>query len=341
MSLHLDERQRAMLAEMHIRVWPARSETTAAPSATATGAAAPNSALATPRISQSADGSAASDATMPLMAARPPVVPPDSAPPSTPAARPSQPPRPGAALVKESVAAIPLAQADSTSLPAQRERVATLGWGALKAAVQQCQACALGATRSQAVWGHGAADPAQGGGAAALDPNGHSVAQADWLVVVAAPTAEDQAQGLPMVGDPGRLLDNILRALGLQREGLGPLGHSVFITSALKCAPPQERNPQAPELDMCEPHLARQIALLRPKVIVAMGLVAAQSLLRQDAERIAGWPLGRLRQQVWQHQSTPVVVTYPSDYLMRSPAAKAAAWADWCMAHTLALGQAG
>jgi DNA polymerase len=81
--------------------------------------------------------------------------------------------------------------------------------------------------------------------------------------------------------------------------------------------------------------------LLRPKVIVAMGLVAAQSVLRQDAERIAGWPLGRLRQQVWQHQSTPVVVTYPSDYLMRSPAAKAAAWADWCMAHTLALGQAG
>jgi DNA polymerase len=115
----------------------------------------------------------------------------------------------------------------------------------------------------------------------------------------------------------------------------------VFITSALKCAPPQERNPQAPELDMCEPQLARQIALLRPKVIVAMGLVAAQSVLRQDAERIAGLPLGRLRQQVWQHQGTPVVVTYPSAYLMRTPADKAKAWADWCMARTLALGQAG
>jgi DNA polymerase len=161
------------------------------------------------------------------------------------------------------------------------------------------------------------------------------------LVVVAAPTAEDQAQGLPMVGDAGRLLDNILRASGLQRECLGPLGHSVFITSAVKCAPPQERNPQAVELDMCEPQLARQIALLRPKVIVAMGLVAAQSVLRQDAERIAGLPLGRLRQQVWQHQGTPVVVTYPSAYLMRTPADKAKAWADWCMARTLALGQAG
>ena len=224
---------------------------------------------------------------------------------------------------------------------AQRDRVADLGWGALKVAVAECQACALGSTRSQVVWGQGTPEPDQSAGDGAMAPAGFGVAQADWLVVVAAPTAEDQAQGLPMVGDPGRLLDNILRAVGLQREGLGPLGHSVFITSALKCAPPQERNPQAAELAMCEPHLARQIALLRPKVIVAMGLVAAQSVLRPDAERIAGLPLGRLRQQVWQHQGTPVVVTYPSAYLMRTPADKAKAWADWCMARTLALGHAG
>jgi DNA polymerase len=226
-------------------------------------------------------------------------------------------------------------------LQAQRDRVADLGWGALKVAVGECQACALGATRSQVVWGQGTPEPDQSAGDGAMAPADLGVAQADWLVVVAAPTAEDQAQGLPMVGDPGRLLDNILRAVGLQREGLGPLGHSVFITSALKCAPPQERNPQAAELAMCEPHLARQIALLRPKVIVAMGLVAAQSVLRPDAERIAGLPLGRLRQQVWQHQGTPVVVTYPSAYLMRTPADKAKAWADWCMARTLALGHAG
>jgi DNA polymerase len=231
--------------------------------------------------------------------------------------------------------------ADGTSLQAQRDRVADLGWGALKVAVGECQACALGSTRSQVVWGQGTPEPDQSAGDGAMAPAGVGVAQADWLVVVAAPTAEDQAQGLPMVGDPGRLLDNILRAVGLQREGLGPLGHSVFITSALKCAPPQERNPQAAELAMCEPHLARQIALLRPKVIVAMGLVAAQSVLRSDAERIAGLPLGRLRQQVWQHQGIPVVVTYPSAYLMRTPADKAKAWADWCMARTLALGHAG
>ena len=332
MSLHLDERQRAMLAEMHIRVWAPRSETAEALPA------APNSALAKPRLTQAADPSAATHATLPLMAARPAVAPTDRAPPPAPAAQPHQP---GATLVKGSVAAPSLAQADGTHLQAQRERVADLGWGELKAAVQQCQACALGATRSQAVWGQGAADPDPRQGRATPAPSKLGVAQTDWLVVVAAPTAEDQAQGLPMVGDPGRLLDNILRALGLQREGLGPLGHSVFITSALKCAPPQERNPQAAELDMCEPHLARQIALLRPKVIVAMGLVAAQSVLRQDAERIAGLPLGRLRQQVWQHQGTPVVVTYPSAYLMRTPADKAKAWADWCMARTLALGQTG
>ena len=310
MSLQLDERQRAMLAEMHIRVWPARSDAQAAPSVSAT--------------------------ELPQAGTRPPDA------PSHPSPQPVQSAgvlRPSASTAKAS--ADSTAQTDGTTLQAQRDRVAELGWGALKVAVGECQACALGSTRSQVVWGQGTNEPDQTAGDGAMPPASVGVAQADWLVVVAAPTAEDQAQGLPMVGDPGRLLDNILRAVGLQREGLGPLGHSVFITSALKCAPPQERNPQADELAMCEPHLARQIALLRPKVIVAMGLVAAQSVLRQDTEGIAGLPLGRLRQQVWQHQGTPVVVTYPSAYLMRTPADKAKAWADWCMARTLALGHAG
>ena len=299
MSLHLDERQRAMLAEMHIRVWPSHSADT-----------------------MSQGGARPSDAPSPPHAVK-----------SVGAPRPS--------VTTAKATSDSPEGADGTTLQAQRDRVADLGWGALKVAVGECQACALGSTRSQVVWGQGTPEPDQSAGDGAMAPADLGVAQADWLVVVAAPTAEDQAQGLPMVGDPGRLLDNILRAVGLQREGLGPLGHSVFITSALKCAPPQERNPQAAELAMCEPHLARQIALLRPKVIVAMGLVAAQSVLRPDAERIAGLPLGRLRQQVWQHQGTPVVVTYPSAYLMRTPADKAKAWADWCMARTLALGHAG
>ncbi|MEY3653919.1 MAG: hypothetical protein RL739_2089 [Pseudomonadota bacterium] len=336
MSLHLDERQRAMLAEMHIRVWPARSDATAAPSAkdAHTPTAATNASLTAQ--TQANHPAPASADTMPQGGARP------SDAPSHPSPQPMKSvgaPRPSATTVKATSDSPE--GADGTTLQAQRDRVADLGWGALKVAVGECQACALGSTRSQVVWGQGTPEPDQSAGDGAVAPAGVGVAQADWLVVVAAPTAEDQAQGLPMVGDPGRLLDNILRAVGLQREGLGPLGHSVFITSALKCAPPQERNPQAAELAMCEPHLARQIALLRPKVIVAMGLVAAQSVLRSDAERIAGLPLGRLRQQVWQHQGTPVVVTYPSAYLMRTPADKAKAWADWCMARTLALGHAG
>lgn len=336
MSLHLDERQRAMLAEMHIRVWPARSDATAAPSAkdAHTPTAATNASLTA--HTQANHPAPASADTMSQGGARP------SDAPSHPSPQPMKSvgaPRPSATTAKATSDSTE--GADGTTLLAQRDRVADLGWGALKVAVGECQACALGSTRSQVVWGQGTPEPDQSAGDGAMAPAGFGVAQADWLVVVAAPTAEDQAQGLPMVGDPGRLLDNILRAVGLQREGLGPLGHSVFITSALKCAPPQERNPQAAELAMCEPHLARQIALLRPKVIVAMGLMAAQSVLRSDAERIAGLPLGRLRQQVWQHQGTPVVVTYPSAYLMRTPADKAKAWADWCMARTLALGHAG
>jgi uracil-DNA glycosylase family 4 len=335
-SLHLDERQRAMLAEMHIRVWPARSDATAAPSAkdAHTPTAATNASLTAQ--TQANHPTTTSADTMPQGGARP------SDAPSQPSPQPMQSvgaPRPSATTAKATSDSPE--GADGTTLQAQREQVADLGWGALQVAVAQCQACALGSTRNQVVWGQGTPEPNHHAGDGAMAPVGVGVAQADWLVVVAAPTAEDQAQGLPMVGDPGRLLDNILRALGLQRDGLGPLGHSVFITPAVKCAPPQERNPQAAELAMCEPHLARQIALLRPKVIVAMGLVAAQSVLRADAERIAGLPLGRLRQQVWQHQGTPVVVTYPSAYLMRTPADKAKAWADWCLARTLALGHAG
>ena len=336
MSLHLDERQRAMLAEMHIRVWPARSDATAAPSAkdAHTPTAATNASL-TAQTQANHPATASAD-TMSQGGARPPDA------PSHPSPQPVKSvggPRPSATTAKATTDSPE--GADGSTLQAQRGRVADLGWGDLKVAVAECQACALGATRAQVAWGQGATDPAPGRGEASLEPTALGVAQADWLVVVAAPNAEDQTQGLPLVGDPGRLLDNILRAVGLQREGLGPLGHSLFITPALKCAPPQERNPQAAELDLCEPHLARQIALLRPKVIVAMGLLAAQSVLRQDAERIAGLPLGRLRQQVWQHQGTPVVVTYPSAYLMRNPTDKAKAWADWCMARTLALGQAG
>ena len=322
MSLQLDARQRAMLAEMHIRVWQPQSEAQAVHAAAATIPAdsAPDkdrSMLASTPTAPAPQAAAAAPSAPAVIAA-------PLAPLRTPALA-----RPVAGTTQAASDDVPAQLPDGVALQAQQERVAHLGWGELQAAVQQCQACALGQTRAQAVWGQ--PDVLQA----------NQTAHADWLVVVAAPSGADAAQGQPMVGEAGQLLDNILAAVGLQRAGLGPLGHSVFITPAIKCAPPQERNPQAQEVDMCEPHLARQIALLQPKVIVAMGLVAAQSVLRHDATARANLPLGRLRAQVWQHQGIPVVVTYPSAYLMRNPADKARAWADWCMARTLALGQTG
>ncbi|NBY05356.1 MAG: uracil-DNA glycosylase [Betaproteobacteria bacterium] len=276
MSLSLDARQRAMLAEMHIRVWTPHSDTTDRTQAAPNKPAKASAPSVTPTASFS-------DATAP----RPP----------------------------------------GEALPDHPVRVATLGWAALQSAVQQCQSCALGQSRQQAIWGQ----PVQA----------HDTPHADWVVVLPPPSADEDAQGLPMVGEPGQLLDNILAAVGLQREGLGALGQSVFLTPAVKCAPPQARNPQAPELDMCAPYLARQIALLQPRVIVAMGLVAAQAVLRHDAASIANLPLGRLRAQLWQHHGIPVVVTYPSAYLLRNPADKAKSWADWCMARSLAAALTG
>ncbi len=279
-----------MLAEMHIRVWSPPSEPAARREA------APDS---------------------PATASAPSAPPP--APPAASIAAPS------AAPIASTDAAAPVPPGEA--LPDHPARWATLGWADLQSAVQQCQSCALGQTRRQAIWGQPAQSP--------------KTPHADWLVVLPPPSAEDDAQGMPMAGDPGQLLDNMLAALGLQREGLGPLGHSVFVTPAVKCAPPQARNPQAPELDMCAHHLTRQVALLQPRVIVAMGLVAAQAVLQHDAAQIANLPLGRLRSQVWQHQGIPVVVTYPSAYLLRNHADKAKAWADWCMARSLAVAQAG
>lgn len=241
---------------------------------------------------------------------------------------------PATASAPNAPPAAPVASADSVALvppgvalPDHPAGWATLGWADLQSAVQQCQSCALGQTRRQAIWGQSAQSP--------------DTPHADWLVVLPPPSADDDAQGMPMAGEPGQLLANVLAAVGLQPEGTGPLGQSVFITPAVKCAPPQARNPQPTELDMCAHHLARQVAMLQPRVIVAMGLVAAQAVLQHDAAQIANLPLGRLRSQVWQHQGIPVVVTYPSAYLLRNPSDKAKAWADWCMARSLAGAQAG
>ncbi|MGH6626820.1 MAG: uracil-DNA glycosylase [Burkholderiaceae bacterium] len=178
--------------------------------------------------------------------------------------------------------------------------LATMDWPALRSAVAGCQACALCAGRKNAV-------PGAGG------------APADWLIVGDAPDENEDLQGQPFVGPAGQLLDNMLKALKLDRQ-------QVYLSHALKCRPPANRSPSPDEVAQCEPYLRRQVELLRPRIILAMGRFAVQSLL-QTTE-----PLGKLRGRVHRYHGVPVVVSYPPAYLLRSGADKAKAWADLCLA---------
>jgi DNA polymerase len=132
------------------------------------------------------------------------------------------------------------------------------------------------------------------------------------------------------VGNAGQLLDNMLRAMGLDRHGTGSQG--VYITNVLKCRPPANRNPDKDEVLQCEPYLRRQVALLQPQIILALGRFAAQSVLGATVPDIASIPLGKLRGQVHHYQGVPVIVSYHPAYLLRSLGEKAKAWADLCLA---------
>ncbi|RMG30898.1 MAG: uracil-DNA glycosylase [Gammaproteobacteria bacterium] len=188
-----------------------------------------------------------------------------------------------------------------------RHRAATLDWTALEAAVRDCTACGLHAGRTQAVFGVG--DRA-----------------ADWLIVGEAPGAEEDRRGEPFVGRAGKLLDNMLAAIGLARD-------RVYIANILKCRPPNNRDPLPEEVVACEPWLHRQIALIRPRIVLAVGRVAAQNLLHTDR------PVGRLRGTCHFLElgalRVPVVVTYHPAYLLRSPLEKRKAWQDLQRARAL------
>ena len=175
--------------------------------------------------------------------------------------------------------------------------VAALDWAALKTAVAECRACGLCQARKQAVLGVG-------------DVN------ADWLFVGEGPGAEEDERGEPFVGQAGRLLDAMLAAIGLKR------GNDVYIGNAVKCRPPDNRTPEAGEMAACRPYLQRQIALIRPKLIVALGRPAAQTLLQADVK------IGAARGQLHAYQDIPVIVTYHPAYLLRNLADKAKAWED-------------
>lgn len=190
---------------------------------------------------------------------------------------------------------------------AARGSASALDWAQLRTAVAQCRACALGQTRTQAVFGVG---------------DEH----AGWMVIGEAPGAEEDRRGEPFVGNAGRLLDQMLAALDLER------GRDVFIANVLKCRPPNNRDPSPDEIGHCEPHLRRQIELVSPRVIVVVGRIAAQALLRTEAS------VASLRGRVHHYRvgeaTIPVVVTYHPAYLLRSPPEKARAWADLCLART-------
>ena len=184
-----------------------------------------------------------------------------------------------------------------------------LDWPALRDAVAACTACALCQSRKQTVFGVG-----------------HL--QAPWLVVGEAPGEQEDLKGEPFVGTAGQLLDRMLGALQLTRaaDGSAALAQRVYIANTLKCRPPRNRNPTPAELAACEPYLVRQIELLRPRIILAMGAFAVKSLLRTDE------PVGRLRGRVHRYQGVPLIVTYHPAYLLRSPQEKARAWDDLCLA---------
>jgi DNA polymerase len=146
---------------------------------------------------------------------------------------------------------------------------------------------------------------------------------ADWMIVGDVPAEEEEAQGTPFAGDPGRLMDNMLAALGASRR------KGAYLTHVVKWRPPGNRTPAPEELAQCEPFLRRQVELVQPRVILAMGRFAVQALL-QTTE-----PIGRLRGQVHRYHGVPVVVSYHPVYLLRNPADKARAWTDLCMAQAL------
>lgn len=174
-------------------------------------------------------------------------------------------------------------------------------WGCLRAEVSACTKCALHATRTQGVFGVG--DLA-----------------ADWLIVGEAPGADEDRLGEPFVGQAGKLLDAMLDAIGLKR------GADVYIANVLKSRPPGNRDPKPEEVAACLPYLERQIDLIRPRLILAMGRFAAQSLLVSDAS------IARMRGKLHTYHGVPLIVTYHPAYLLRNPVDKAKAWEDLCLA---------
>lgn len=280
-----NERQRAMLAEMGVRLFEPASEAAEADQAPAAVAVEAAEAPA----GRVADVVPASPAPAPAPAR----VVAEALVPAAPAGPPS-----------------PMSAGNSP----RSATIATLDWQPLRDMVAGCTACALSESRRNTVFGVGNT-------------------RAHWMIVGEAPGEQEDRYGEPFVGPAGHLLDSMLRALGLTREEAPP-ERQVFIANTLKCRPPRNRNPDPAEMAKCEPFLQRQIALVQPRVILAMGRFAVQALLRTTD------PVGRLRGRVHRYEGVPLVVTYHPAYLLRQPIDKARSWDDMCLAAEVLEGSA-
>ncbi|WP_028998032.1 uracil-DNA glycosylase [Azohydromonas australica] len=321
------ERQQQMLAWMGIRVWqpPAEAGTPdEAPGVVAEPqpAMAPAARAETPPpqqpVSRAPEPSAARAPAWSAPAPRPPVT--AAAGVALQSAGRPLPPAAGAGSASAASAPATALRVDgpidvAPGLSFGGGEVASMDWPALRAAVEHCRACALCESRKNTVFGVGNE-------------------RADWMIVGEAPGEQEDLRGEPFVGPAGQLLDAMLQSLGLTREEAPPQ-RQVFIANTLKCRPPRNRNPAPEELAQCEPYLQRQLALVQPRVILAMGRFAVQSLLRSTL------PIGKLRGQVHSYQGTPLVVTYHPAYLLRNPVDKARAWDDLCLAASVMERQGG
>jgi DNA polymerase len=292
-----------MLAEMGVNVWWQEARSPEPPMSRPAAAPAGRDRVASGQAASQAATRAPHPPRPPAAAGQAPVLAASPAAPQPAAPRTTSPIGAAPAARAPERAVIPLAE-----VPADQ--------AALADAIRACRACDLGALRRQAVPGMG--DPAP-----------------DWLVVGEAPGEEEDRQGLPFVGRAGQLLDRMLAAMDLSRE------RKVYIANVIKCRPPHNRNPDPVEIAQCEPYLLRQVELLQPRIILAMGRFAAHTLLAHspafpNPEALRQLPLGKLRGRVHTvnlgGRTLPLIVTYHPAYLLRSPAEKAKAWADLCLA---------
>lgn len=285
------DRHVAMLREMGVQhFWPIEDDPAEASTAPVSSAVGPDSVQSLPSSGPVAG------------AARPqaPATAPASSPARTRPATPASAPTPTPAQAPASASVV---------LGARPAGVETMDWPALREAVAGCEACGLCKSRRQTVFGVG-------------NP------KAQWMLVGEAPGEQEDREGEPFVGRAGQLLDRMLTATGLTRSEAPP-EQQVYIANVIKCRPPGNRNPLPEEVAQCEPFLLRQLQLVQPRVILAMGRFAAHSLLKSTE------PIGRLRGRIHDYGGVPLVVTYHPAYLLRNPVDKALVWDDLCLAREL------